>query len=41
MKKFILIIRCLKAKNFKWALYHLQGKNIFEEAKKRNGVDLK
>lgn len=34
MKKLTLIIRCLRAKNYKWALYHLQGKNIFEEARK-------
>ena len=34
MKKLILIIRCLKAKNYKWVLYHLQGKNIFEETRK-------
>ena len=34
MKKLILIIKCLKAKQYKWALLHLQNKNIFEEAKK-------
>ena len=38
MKKLILIIRCIKAKNYKWSLWHLQGKNIFEETKKELGL---
>lgn len=30
MKKIKLICKCLKGKNYKWALIHLKNKNIFE-----------
>lgn len=30
MNKITLVLKCLKAKNYKWALCHIFNKNIFQ-----------
>lgn len=35
VRKWKAIWNCLKAKQFQWALWHLQNKNIFEETMKK------
>jgi hypothetical protein len=39
MNKIKLVLKCLKAKNYKWALCHIFNKNIFQYCDK-NIVDI-